>query len=322
MSKQVTREQFNTTSGEVTPTRFNRRKLAGGTLGAIGVALISRGNLLTVNAQEGAAEEDTPEDNVAMAPGSDENQSTNAFNYSNLSGGENLTAPGRMSAEDIRLAREENPENEVFMQLFYTDKSDILLSNGRLDVLKAGNAFLSGVEALLKAGCDRKTLEEGRYLDDPTPERFLNEMAAIYDMSMIRGICGFSADMPTDEHLEKDSVLYKELVMAAEASRRLFFVNAQVLGNLNQRIEVAHLESVFSEAGPEDFEGKERYSVDMYARLSNDAPNVDAQPIPIYPIEGKIPMIVDINPDKPQVNFNRIRIFEYISPLEDFGRQH
>ncbi len=346
MSRQATYGELGHYPGEVIPPKTNRRKfgralIGGAVIGAAGLG-VGAGYILSGRSPERSASATTEEDpgddqlalagenpteeaqdEVAMAPDSNEGKVDTNFNYDILPKSENLTIPGRMSAEDIRAALKESSTYNEFMERFYTDKREVLLPNGELDVMKAGNAYLAGVEALLKAGCDRETLEERRYLDDPTPGRFVYDMSTFYDMYMIRGICGFSADMPTDEYILSE---YTELIDAAAAARRLFWQNAKREGgNLNQRFEAILLDAEPTELEPDVDQdiNRTRHSVNVYARLSNDVPGTDEQPLPIEPLEGRILMNMDIYSNRSQVTFVRTdELLHDESPLTELGSRY
>ena len=262
---------------------------------------------------------ETAQDEVALAPESNNEGEMNAVvDYDALQRSENLTAPGRLNAEDIREIIMTN-NTEGIIEKFYTAKEKVL-TNGELDPMKAGNAYLIGVEALLRSGCDVAVRD---YLDDTSPERFVEKMAEFYDLPLIRGICGYSVDMPTDEYILET---HKELIDAAEASRTLFWQNAKREGgNLNQRFEVILLDAEPTELEPDVDKdiGRTRHSVNIYARLSNDVPSTDEQPLPIEPLEGRMLMNMDIYSNRSQVTFVRTdELLHDESPLTELGSKY
>lgn len=278
--------------------KFSRRRFI---QGSAALAFASAG-YKGENPSVSAADEDS--NDIAMAPDS----------------GEDLDTSQRMSAEDIREALNQNRFTmSEFSAKFHTAKSEVLLPDGTLDPQKTGEAYSIGLEVLLIAGCDEETLNDGHYLEDETPERFVKDLSECFDLHIIRGTHGFSFNMPTDEYLREH---YEEYIDAAAASRRIFWYNRKNSSDFKPTIKTTHISSEFIEEGPEDHDGSDRYRINIHARISNNT-GADEQSISLEALDGVIPMTVDIDPNQPQVIFIRREDARYAnSPLTQLGSRY
>lgn len=210
----------------------------------------------------------------------------------------------RVSPDDIRIARISEPPEE-YIKLFHTVKGEVF-TGGELDVERAIGSFLKNWEAGINTGCDVGSISV--YINDSSPQRYLSDMANMYDLTTVRGIAGYSYDRMSDGDVV-DSELYKVFRDSAAANRRRFFENAtREGGNLNETIKVSYVSHELINKRQES--DRDKYEVDVIARLENDM-SVDNPPQNELVLQGEIPIRIDVLRSQEVIGFSRNKILRY-----------